>query len=1053
MSDIENMRCELTSLRIQNRNLRMAACKYQNNAAEDVQNDLLKVTYESKQLAAKVNQLQKEKHEESELRDMLQGDEEFRRIFEAHKATVAAAKLRREEELKIPNEITSEPIKQEVEEQEQQLQPKQSAVAGSPKSESGDMLLSTIRSDDRLSQGSITTDISVPPHSEYRAKDVTAERLEKKANRELYANALRSCLLAQTAYAAPTGSLFWEKLNAAIKKLRFELSSASGTQRTVQPQSVSVLVKEYFDSYSKEMARMFDFLNSIEDCMGESWSVVGHSDGSLHHLTSILTAFQYEQNLLIAEAFGKSTFQLSRVDLMPKLDLQSLDLTCPFADHVTVNIETKQIHNRDKSNQFSPRNKTIENTCDVTMEGLRILWTSYCYSEVCEKSTIPFRESSEIRNGIKILLTAGELTGTRIRDEGRKLLKEVTTKSDGEVRYDPKLPPGWVLAVNDSNKRQLSICVAGTQNINDVYRDTMCKPVPITIPKTGGIICPGIKCHQGFHDGAIQLFNKIHPFIVKYASLIEASPSKPLELLFTGHSLGGAVVVLLSVFYSYLSFSGIKVSCLYTFGAPKVFVSEGYHPADVPELGKFITQQFVTDYDIVPRGLGSSKIARLTSIANRLGLSCAKFLTEDVVKHLIHYRPTTAVTYLLPSVEIVTKKNKIIKKISIKAIKGKELMDALSFNISYLKPRGFSTHRIQVYLERLQAAASNTKMKYPIRLGEYPFGVKERVLTESETVHAEMSFLKDTQRSAYEEVQRILKNISDPNIDPEAAEIIAWKEYDKLMSLKQQTSEPLQLYQTMKPLLNLKSLDLVFKIAKNEVMESPQNWKGIQLLHTVTILSFPESISVDYDLYKVDRLNNLFKTIEHQQLSPSSSLQNVVKKYPHTLLLWAVSFFQCRTGVKVFLPTAAVAVVENKFKSTAAVIVQRHARVKLSKLVRRSQFSDDAKRMIGLQLLERNRQLAETEAAITIQKLIRRWQSRELFRIVTEQSQSVSWESDYSERAAFLRQQEEATISLQTTYRNFKSSKLERILSEQRRLLDHQVCDYTLSSFVFFKLF
>eukprot|EP01060_Flectonema_neradi_P022515 TRINITY_DN30765_c0_g1_i1.p1 TRINITY_DN30765_c0_g1~~TRINITY_DN30765_c0_g1_i1.p1 ORF type:complete len:501 (+),score=84.28 TRINITY_DN30765_c0_g1_i1:188-1504(+) len=437
------------------------------------------------------------------------------------------------------------------------------------------------------------------------------------------------------------------------------------------------------------------------------------------------------------------------------------------------------MHKRDRRSLIDPdcnKQPLESSTCDVSMEGLRILWASYCYSEVCDKSTMPMRESPNIKKGIQIVLSSGEMTAAKTRDKGLKKLRSVST-NDSSSPYDPKLPPGWVLAVNDKNRKKVSICVAGTQNINDVYRDTMCKPVPVTAPNTGGIINHSVKCHQGFHDGAVQLFNKIHPHITRYASLVNATRSSPLQISFTGHSLGGAVAILLSLYYSHFSMPHIVVSQLHTFGAPKVFVSECHRPVDIPELRKVVTRQFITDFDIVPRGLGSSKIAKLTSIANRLGISCAKFLTNDVVKHLVHYRPTSPVAYLLPAVEVIPSKNSNTKKrrTPVKTITGQDVVDTLSFNMSYLKPRGFSTHRVQVYLERLQAAAISKRNRYPLELGKYPFGVKERVLTESEMVKAEMSFLKDTQQSAYAEVQRILNGITKEDVSPEEAEILAWK--------------------------------------------------------------------------------------------------------------------------------------------------------------------------------------------------------------------------------------------------------------------------------------
>lgn len=121
------------------------------------------------------------------------------------------------------------------------------------------------------------------------------------------------------------------------------------------------------------------------------------------------------------------------------------------------------------------------------------------------------------------------------------------------------------------NNRQ-TLTVRGTAVKQNVWEDIETTLVPDSIL--------GIPLHRGFQRDATAIFDDSTPHI-----------RKDMPLHITGHSLGGAVAMILAAYYDK---RGYKVARLVTFGQPK-FTSE-----PPPEKVLSVTTRVVNDLDVVP---------------------------------------------------------------------------------------------------------------------------------------------------------------------------------------------------------------------------------------------------------------------------------------------------------------------------------------------------------------------------------------------------------------------------------------------------------------------
>lgn len=126
-----------------------------------------------------------------------------------------------------------------------------------------------------------------------------------------------------------------------------------------------------------------------------------------------------------------------------------------------------------------------------------------------------------------------------------------TLSSQGYEMSDYQNLPGfsvsWFIATNKARKEQI-IAVRGTSNVENTIVDASF--VLVEDKKTG------IDLHQGFALSARDIYEKIKPELVQ-----------DYRISTTGHSLGGAVAVILAM---YLDVDGYQLDKVITFGQPKV---------------------------------------------------------------------------------------------------------------------------------------------------------------------------------------------------------------------------------------------------------------------------------------------------------------------------------------------------------------------------------------------------------------------------------------------------------------------------------------------------
>jgi len=130
----------------------------------------------------------------------------------------------------------------------------------------------------------------------------------------------------------------------------------------------------------------------------------------------------------------------------------------------------------------------------------------------------------------------------------------------------------YFLATNDADKTQV-ISVRGTSNIENAFVDIA---LQLTIDKR-----TGIRLHNGFSQTAQAIYTEIQPLL-----------KKDYVISTTGHSLGGAVALILAM---YLDTDHFNVGQVVTFGQPKVTNIAGAHQFKHLNIIRVVTQK-----DLVP---------------------------------------------------------------------------------------------------------------------------------------------------------------------------------------------------------------------------------------------------------------------------------------------------------------------------------------------------------------------------------------------------------------------------------------------------------------------
>ena len=144
-----------------------------------------------------------------------------------------------------------------------------------------------------------------------------------------------------------------------------------------------------------------------------------------------------------------------------------------------------------------------------------------------------------------------------------------TLTDHGEL---PGYAVSYYLATNDAAKQQL-LAIRGTSNMENAMVDVAFNLLPNKHT--------GIKIHQGFANSADYTWSKVEPKL-----------NSGYVINTTGHSLGGAVALILAM---YLDADGYDVGKVVTFGQPKVTNMTGSR-----QYGHLDVTRVVTPRDMVP---------------------------------------------------------------------------------------------------------------------------------------------------------------------------------------------------------------------------------------------------------------------------------------------------------------------------------------------------------------------------------------------------------------------------------------------------------------------
>ncbi|MDX1813003.1 MAG: lipase family protein, partial [Gammaproteobacteria bacterium] len=136
----------------------------------------------------------------------------------------------------------------------------------------------------------------------------------------------------------------------------------------------------------------------------------------------------------------------------------------------------------------------------------------------------------------------------------------------------PTLQVSYYLATDDNNQTQ-TIVVRGTSNVENALVD-----IAFQLINSKDF---GIQLHNGFAVSAAGIYQDIKPHL-----------NKQYKIRTTGHSLGGAVAVILAL---YLKNDGYQLERVVTFGQPKVTNITGSRKLDPLNLWRVVTPR-----DLVP---------------------------------------------------------------------------------------------------------------------------------------------------------------------------------------------------------------------------------------------------------------------------------------------------------------------------------------------------------------------------------------------------------------------------------------------------------------------
>ena len=165
-----------------------------------------------------------------------------------------------------------------------------------------------------------------------------------------------------------------------------------------------------------------------------------------------------------------------------------------------------------------------------------------------------------------------------------KLIEGDLSNNNSIIQNDCQV---YTCKYNDS----LVFAFRGTESFRDVLSDLNIFRSNLAIPRTQ------LTCNPKVHSGFLTQFDTVKDEINTEIQVYREESNNDNTLIFTGHSLGGALATIATVYYG-LQYPDMNINCI-TFGSPRVgnkdFVNLFNNRVN-------ISQRFVNEDDPVPMG-------------------------------------------------------------------------------------------------------------------------------------------------------------------------------------------------------------------------------------------------------------------------------------------------------------------------------------------------------------------------------------------------------------------------------------------------------------------
>ena len=604
-----------------------------------------------------------------------------------------------------------------------------------------------------------TTDLT----QEDLANACLAYEADMKSSNPALVEAFRHLLLAHTAYRVPTGSDFWDKVQA----IRQGLSRASPVEVLKRYRREAVLMGQ----------NVTDFLNRVHVCTGRTLSLISTTrldqkvfeefvgydaeeedkqNGVFARRTPVVyRPAPYSATLTyigetpggyalftVEDMWGKH-HSATEDEVRPEAGLQEGDpVYIPLSGDEGVVVGTGRgrvgVLVNESNCVYGYLKQDVRPKCPVYAVG-DVVWVSpnpivgevatdaphrgrvsvQPYGSTVRLGCLP--ETLQKRREVRAAPSLWQLIVSQNQSldfihmvcyAGALMKEEEKVQEDQDnIKFKelPPVAPGWMIVedVTDGLKHperndtvlDVAICVAGTQNLNDCFRDCMFIPTQLELPaySAEGVaehdkpsVPPsfeGVKAHMGFVDGANRIFGQILPELVARR---KANPGKTLHVKLTGHSLGGATSLLLGAYLKAANLDNIKVVKVFTYGAPNVFNLEKWDDSTKLKILKGIeVNQYVNEKDLVPRSLGSTLIQKAAKVAIKLGFKELRCVNSSNAESLPHYRFTSDALHHITGGKVICLKTR------------KEQNAALTLSLAGFRPQAAHDHKMANYIANL----------------------------------------------------------------------------------------------------------------------------------------------------------------------------------------------------------------------------------------------------------------------------------------------------------------------------------------------------------------